>query len=67
MEIVDLSAKYEDTYFRCLEDWSDEMEEAGDHKARWYSRMGERGLRVKLAVGDDDRPVGAAEGRLRRR
>ena len=58
MEIVDLSSPYEDSYFRCLEDWSDEMDEAGDHKARWYSKMSERGLRVKLAFDDHDRPIG---------
>jgi GNAT superfamily N-acetyltransferase len=58
MEIVDLSAKYEDSYLVCLEDWSDEMEEAGDHKARWFRTMQDRGLRVKLAIGEDDRPIG---------
>ena len=58
MEIVDLSATYENSYFRCLEDWSDEMDEAGDHKARWYRKMAERGLRVKLALDDRDRPIG---------
>ena len=58
MEIVDLSATYEDSYFRCLEDWSDEIEEAGDHKERWYRKMADRGLRVKLALDDQDRPIG---------
>ena len=58
MEIVDLAAQYEDSYLVCLEDWSVEMEEAGDHKARWYRTMRDRGLRVKLAIGDDDRPIG---------
>ena len=58
MEIVDLSAAYEDSYFRCLEDWSDETGEAGDHKARWYRTMSDRGLRVKLALDDHDRPIG---------
>jgi GNAT superfamily N-acetyltransferase len=58
MEIVDLSAKYEDSYLVCLEDWSAEMDEAGDHKARWYRTMRNRGLRVKLAIGGDDRPIG---------
>lgn len=58
MEIVDLSPEYEDSYFRCLEDWSDEMDEAGDHKSHWYRKMRDRGLRVKLAVDDQDRPVG---------
>lgn len=58
MRIVDLSDRYEDSYLVCLEDWSDEMEEAGDHKARWYRTMRDRGLRVKLAIGDDGRPIG---------
>lgn len=58
MEIVDLAPQYEDSYLVCLEDWSTEMREAGDHKARWYSRMRDRGLRVKLAIGSDNRPIG---------
>ena len=58
MEIVDLSPEYEDSYLVCLEDWSGEMEEAGDHKARWYRTMRDRGLRVKLAINEDDRPIG---------
>lgn len=52
MEIIDLPARYEPLYFVCLEDWSDEMKEAGDHKARWYEQMKSRGLRVKLALDD---------------
>ena len=58
MEIVDLSPEYEDSYLCCLEDWSGEMAEAGDHKARWYEKMRERGLSVKLAIDDQNRPVG---------
>ncbi len=57
MEIVDLADQYEAAYLVCLEDWSAEMEEAGDHKARWYRTMRDRGLRVKLAI-DDGRPIG---------
>lgn len=53
MRIVDLSEPYHDTYFVCLEDWSDEMKEARDHKKRWYERMKDQGLRAKLAVVDD--------------
>ena len=49
MEIVDLEPEHEPLYFQCLEEWSEEMREAGDHKRRWYARMKERGLRVKLA------------------
>jgi hypothetical protein len=53
MEIIDLTPEYENLYFCCLEDWSDEIKEAGDHKSCWYSKMKEKGLRVKLARTDD--------------
>ena len=43
MDIVELTAQHEDSYLMCLEDWSSEMQEAGDHKARWYRTMRERG------------------------
>jgi GNAT superfamily N-acetyltransferase len=52
MKIVDLSDEHKPLYFACLEDWSEEIKEAGDHKARWYEKMKERGLRVKLALDD---------------
>lgn len=52
MEITDLTEKYHQTYFHCLEDWSDEIKEAGDHKERWFQQMKNRGLRVKLALED---------------
>ena len=52
MEVIDLTPEYESLYFVCLEDWSSEMEEAGDHKERWYRRMQDKGLRVKLALDD---------------
>jgi len=50
MQVVDLTPEYYDTYFNCLEDWSDEMKEAGDHKACWYHKFKEKGLRVKLTL-----------------
>ena len=49
MKIIDLTPKNEKLYFVCLEDWSDEMKEAGNHKAQWYKKMKPKGLRVKLA------------------
>lgn len=58
MEIVDLSPEHEGSYLRCLEDWSDDMADAGDHKARWYDRMRDRGLRVKLALDGQGVPIG---------
>lgn len=53
MEIIDLVDKYQETYFFCLEDWSEEMKEAGNHKELYYEKMIEKGFRVKLALDDD--------------
>jgi len=61
MKIVDLTKDYEDIYFVCLEDWSADMKEAGCHKETWYNCMRDKGLRVKLALDDDDRAVGMIE------
>jgi GNAT superfamily N-acetyltransferase len=52
MPIISLSPEHESIYCLCLEDWSDELKEAGDHKARWLERMRPKGLRVKLALDD---------------
>ena len=53
MEIVDFTEEYQDQYFCCLEDWSEEMKEAGNHKELWCGRMKDKGLRVKLALEDN--------------
>ncbi|MDZ7264356.1 MAG: GNAT family N-acetyltransferase [candidate division KSB1 bacterium] len=52
MKIIDLSPEHESLYYLCLEDWSDEIKAAGNHKACWYAQMKDKGLRVKLAVAD---------------
>ncbi len=52
MEVVDLTEEHEKLYFLCLEDWSDEMKESGNHKEIWYNKMKDKGLRVKLAKDD---------------
>ncbi len=57
MEIIDLNEKYLQDFFCCLEDWSEEMKEAGDHKETWYHKMKEKGLGVKIALVED-KPVG---------
>ena len=57
MQIVDLTDEHLPTYLCCLEDWSDEMAEAGDRRAKWFEKMKERGLRVKLAL-EEGPPVG---------
>lgn len=57
MKIIDLDEHTKPLYFVCLEDWSDEMKESGNHKECWYEKMQDKGLRVKLAV-DDNGTVG---------
>jgi GNAT superfamily N-acetyltransferase len=52
MNIVDLSEDLVSLYCVCLEDWSQEMKEAGTRKRDWYEAMRGRGLRVKLALDD---------------
>ena len=58
IQIVDLPDRHVGSYLVCLEDWSSEMDEAGDHKAHWYEKARDEGLRVKLALDDEDRPLG---------
>ncbi len=53
MEIVDLTEKYQDKFFVCLEDWSEEIKEAGNHKELWCGKMKDKGLRAKLALDND--------------
>jgi hypothetical protein len=52
IRVISLSPAHEKFYCICLEDWSDELKEAGDHKAAWCDKMRRRGLRVKLALDD---------------
>ena len=52
MRIIPLSPENESLYCLCLEDWSDEIKEGGDHKVRWLEKMRVRGLRVQLALDD---------------
>ncbi len=57
MRIIDLDEEHLPLYLVCLEDWSDEVKEAGCRKEVWYNRMKDKGLRVKLAL-DDQGTVG---------
>ena len=58
VEVVDLPERHVGSYLVCLEGWSAEMDEAGDHKARWYEKARDQGLRVKIALDEEDRAVG---------
>ena len=53
MKIVDITPETESTYFCCLEEYSEDMKEAGDQKQKWYNYMKDKGLRVKLAQDDN--------------
>ncbi len=57
MKVIDLPIEQESLYCQCLEEWSPEIKEGGSTKERWYHRMKERGLRVKLCL-DDNGAVG---------
>src|SRR5512135_2266287 len=52
MKIIDLDEHNAPLYFVCLEDWSDELKEAGNRKEVWYQKMKDKGLRVKLALDE---------------
>lgn len=58
MTIINLQPEHHHSYFNCLETWSADMAEAGPHKACWYNRYKDRGLRVKLAIDDDGEVAG---------
>jgi len=57
MDIIDLNEKHYDRYFCCLEEWSEDMKDAGDHKRQWFFKMKDEGLHVKIAI-DNDVPCG---------
>lgn len=52
MQIIDLTENHEELYFKCLEDWSEEMKEAGGHRACWYEKMKNKGLCVKFSLDE---------------
>ncbi len=52
MQIIDLTTEYEQDFFICLEEWSDDMKDSGIQRQHWYEEMCQRGLRAKLALND---------------
>lgn len=52
MKITDISQENEGQYYCCLEDWSEEIKEAGNHKQLWYEKMKSKGIRVKFALDE---------------
>jgi N-acetylglutamate synthase-like GNAT family acetyltransferase len=54
MKITDITLENENLYYCCLEEWSEEMKEAGDCKKRWYERMKDKGVKVKFALDENN-------------
>lgn len=52
MKITDITPETENHYFCCLEEWSEDMKDAGDGKQKWYEYMKDKGLKVKYALDD---------------
>jgi GNAT superfamily N-acetyltransferase len=52
MKVIDLPVDQEELYCQCLEEWSEEMHEAGTLKREWLARMKGRGLRVKVSLDE---------------
>ena len=52
MKVIDLTDENKNLYFVCLEDWSEEIKEAGNHKELWFDKMKDKGLGVKFALDD---------------
>lgn len=50
MKTIDLNDNLKPLYFVCLEDWSEEIKEAENHKEVWYNKVKDKGLRVKFAL-----------------
>jgi hypothetical protein len=57
MKIIDISPENENHYFCCLEEWSEDIKEAGNYKQKWYEKMKDKGARVKFAL-DDNNEIG---------
>ncbi len=53
MKIIDITPETEKDYFCCLEEYSEDMKEAGDLKLKWYNHMKDKGLKVKYALDDN--------------
>jgi hypothetical protein len=54
MKITDITPEVENQYFCCLEEWSEEIKEAGDYKKEWYKKMKDKGVKVKFAFDENN-------------
>ena len=58
MRIVEVDEATKALFCQCLEDWNDDVREAGDRRCRWFDRFTQRGLRGKIALDDAGTPGG---------
>jgi GNAT superfamily N-acetyltransferase len=58
VRIVDVDETTKPIFCQCLEEWSDDVREAGDRRRRWVDRFTQRGLRAKLALDEAGIPGG---------
>jgi GNAT superfamily N-acetyltransferase len=58
MRIVDLDESTKPVFCQCLEDWPDDVKQAGDRRRCWVERFTARGLRAKVALDDSGTPGG---------
>lgn len=52
LQVVDVTPDRLGLFLVCLEDWSEEAQEAGSRRGEWYEKMKHRGVRAKLALDD---------------
>lgn len=56
--VAELDDKWVEQYLICLEEWSQEMKDAGDQRRAWYLEMKDKGLRVQVALTESGDPAG---------
>ena len=61
MKLVDIDARTEGTFFRCLHDEKPQDPRVTDLRRRWYNRFKAKGLRAKVLVREDDAVVGLCQ------
>jgi GNAT superfamily N-acetyltransferase len=61
MKIIDLTKDIEPLYFVCLAEWNKELNQTKSIKENWYRQMKEKGLRVKIALTDENVAAGMIE------
>jgi GNAT superfamily N-acetyltransferase len=61
MKIINITEKIEPAYLVCLEEWNKDLDEVKSIKATWYREMKKKGLRVKIAMMDNNIAGGMIE------